>query len=264
MDVNLVDATWSDAFRPDHVLDGSPRVGFHVRVDVEHASALGILRPAVNALAGWAHHVQIEVVEIVPHQRNLNVAGRGAFTLEAGPKFRSRTLRSSPGLHFCLSASGFHFGLPLNLDFCEFGLTGVFALFSEASLFCFPSRSKASLFFRFPLQAFFLSTACFGFFHSPACVLFLSTRLFFTVQTGRVASPLARVVRLKASSLALYLGELAVKFSARCCEIRPSDPGTQPFSNETLAKINAGISPKHQSQDAKAESRTEDTGQGQA
>ncbi|MBD38973.1 MAG: hypothetical protein CMB11_01130 [Euryarchaeota archaeon] len=49
--VDLVDATWSNALRPHHVLDGAARVGFDVRIDVEHSATGGFFRTAVDALS---------------------------------------------------------------------------------------------------------------------------------------------------------------------------------------------------------------------
>ncbi|RPG72943.1 MAG: hypothetical protein CBD01_007540 [Euryarchaeota archaeon TMED141] len=51
VDVHLVDATWSDAFGPDNVLDGAAGVRLHVGVHVKHTATLRFLGATVNALA---------------------------------------------------------------------------------------------------------------------------------------------------------------------------------------------------------------------
>ncbi|MBD38972.1 MAG: hypothetical protein CMB11_01125 [Euryarchaeota archaeon] len=167
--------------------------------------------------------MEVKIVEVVPHQGNLHVAGRRTFTLETGPKFRSRALGRGSSLHFCLSASRLDFRLTLNFNLRKLCLPGRFSLLRKASLFRFSCCTEAVLFLGLTLQSLFLSPAGLGFFHSASGVLFLAAGFFLTLQTGRITGALARVIGFKAAALTLNLGQLAVKFRARRGKVSTGD-----------------------------------------
>ena len=208
--------------------------------------------------------MEVKVVEIVPHQGDLHVAGRGTFTLETSAEFRCGAFSSGTSLHFGLRAGGLDLGLALRFDLREFGLPSGFPHLGQARLLFLAGGAKTGLLFGFPLEAFLFRPACFGFFHPAAGVFLLPACLFFTLQACCASCPLTGVIGFEAAALTLDFRELAVKLRARRGEIGTGHARTEALSDHALAQVNAGIAPQHQAEHAEAEGATKDAGEGDA
>jgi hypothetical protein len=208
--------------------------------------------------------VKIKVVEIVPHQGDLHVAGRGTFTLKTSAKFRCRAFSSGTSLHFGLRAGGLDLGLALRFDLCKFGLPSGFPHLGQARLFFLAGSAKTGFLFGLPLEAFFFRPPCFGFFHPATGVFLLPARLFFTLQACCASRPLTGIVGFEAAPLTLDFRELPVKLRARRGEVGTGHARTEALGDHALAQVNPRIAAEHQTEHAEAEGATKGAGEGDA
>ena len=92
--------------------------------------------------------MEVEIVVVVPHQRDLNVRGLGSFTLKTCSEFGHGSLGRLPRLEFFLLTGRLNFSETLLLCFSHLSLTGRFLFGGKAGFF---------------LVAFGRSTRCFFF-----------------------------------------------------------------------------------------------------
>ena len=92
VDVDLISPGGCFSFLPEDVLNGLAGFSTHVRIDVQFTTASGLLVAAVDAFSRGAKHVEVKIIVIVPHQRNLDVGGLRSLALQTSTKFRHGTL----------------------------------------------------------------------------------------------------------------------------------------------------------------------------
>ncbi len=76
----------------------------------------------MNTLTRRTHDVKVEIVVVVPHQRDLNVRRLSAFAFQSGLEFRHGTLSGFFGFKHFLFPCSLNFGQSLGFSCLNFSL----------------------------------------------------------------------------------------------------------------------------------------------